>query len=253
MNIFGVRVDPVTLESAVSRIEEKIAGKGGGYVCVNPSAAIVRAYDDPALRSAMNDAFLSTPDGKIIVSYLKRKGYAGAERVCGRDLMSAMFDVSETRGYRHYFYGTTDDTLLRLQDNLLKKYPSLHICGMKAPPFRETTEREDREIIMEINGADPDIVWVAIGCPKQEKWMANNASGLKNAVMIGVGAAFNFHAGIVQTAPTWMQERGVEWLFRLMCEPRLLGRYIYTNPKFIYLLVKDKLGLMGVSAKGKDK
>lgn len=253
MKIFGVRVDPVTVESAVSRIEEKIASNRTGYVCVTPAASIVRAYDDPALRAAMNNAFLSTPDGKIIASCLKRKGYDGAERVCGRDLMSAMFELSEKRGYRQYFYGTTKDTLLRLQDNLLKKYSSLHICGMKAPPFRKTTDREDKEIIREINKTDPDIVWVAIGCPKQEKWMAKNASGLKKAVMIGVGAAFNFHAGIVRTAPTWMQECGVEWLFRLMCEPRLLGRYVYTNPKFIYLMMRDKLGSTVSAGGGTDR
>jgi N-acetylglucosaminyldiphosphoundecaprenol N-acetyl-beta-D-mannosaminyltransferase len=148
-----------------------------------------------------------------VVWYLKSKGAKDVTRVYGPDLMRETFYVSEVKGYRHYFYGGTEDILSKLKENLLIKFPSLNICGMYAPPFRPLTEKEEDEVISDIKKAEPHIVWVVIGSPKQEKWMAKVSPCLDGILMAGVGAAFNFYAGSVRQAHLWMQRNGIEWLF----------------------------------------
>jgi len=251
VNIFGALITPVSLSHAASLVEEKILRnrekKGdfssGQYICVCPVSSVIEATDDPEFREIINNSFLSTPDGMPVVWYIRNKGYKDVTRVYGPDLMREVFYISEEKDYRHYFYGGTDEVLSGLKENLLKKFPRLNICGMYAPPFRPLTEEEEMEVISDIIKNRPDIVWVGIGSPKQEKWMSRITGKIDNVLFAGVGAAFNFYAGTVKQAPLWMQKSGLEWLFRLICEPgRLWKRYLYGNSKFIYLVLKEMVG-----------
>lgn len=148
--------------------------------------------------------------------------------------MEEVFKISASKGYRHYFYGSTEETLERLYTVLTEKYPGIQIVGMYSPPFRPMTEDEDKAIIERINETKPDFVWVGLGAPRQEKWMAAH-QGLINGLMIGVGAGFDYHAGNIRRAPEWMQKNNLEWVYRLLQDPkRLFKRYLYTNTKFIW-------------------
>ena len=193
------------------------------------------AYEDEQYRKVQNEAFLAVPDGKPLVLVCKKRGFADAGRIAGPDLMPKILKLSQEKGYSHYFYGSTEKTLTLLKEKLLKSYPDLKIAGMYSPPFRQLTEEEDRQIIRQINESRPDFIWVGLGAPKQEIWM--NAHKEKvNGLMLGVGAAFDFHAGTVKRAPGWMQEWCLEWLFRLCQDPkRLIKRYLKTNTKFLWL------------------
>ncbi|MEQ8169671.1 MAG: WecB/TagA/CpsF family glycosyltransferase [Candidatus Eremiobacterota bacterium] len=242
INIFGSLISAVSLSQAVFLIEEKIHEKTSSYICVCPVSSIVTATEDREFQHIINNSFISTPDGMPVVWYLKSKGAKDVTRVYGPDLMREVFYMSETHGYRHYFYGGTEEILSKLKENLLKKFPSLNICGMYAPPFRPLTEKEEEEVISDIKKSEPHIVWVGIGSPKQEKWMAKISPLLDGIIMAGVGAAFNFYAGSVRQAPLWMQRNGLEWLFRLWCEPgRLWKRYLYGNSRFIYMVLREMI------------
>ncbi len=154
--------------------------------------------------------------------------------------MTELFKISVSNGYRHYFYGSTAETLASLQTNLHKNYPGIQIAGLYSPPFRPTTEKEDAAIVRAINEADPDFVWIGLGAPKQEQWMASH-QGLVKGLMIGVGAGFDYHAGNIKRAPAWMQRANLEWLYRLIQNPRkLFKRYLTTNFKFIWLIARGK-------------
>ena len=250
VDVFGALITPVSLSQAVFLVEEKIlenkdGGSGpfcGDYICVCPVSSIIEATDDPEFREIVKNSFLSTPDGMPVVWYIKRKGYENVTRVYGPDLMREVFYISEEKGYLHYFYGGTEEILFMLKEKLLKKFPRLNICGMYAPPFRPLTGEEEADVISNILENKPDIVWVGIGSPKQEKWMSHITGKVDNVLFVGVGAAFNFYAGTVKQAPVWMQKNGLEWLFRLICEPgRLWKRYLYGNSKFIYLVLKEMI------------
>ena len=168
------------------------------------------------------------------------RGYKEAERVPGPDLMPEVFAESEKKGYRHFFYGSTPETLKALEKNLKKTYPKLHIAGMYSPPFHPLSEEEDRKIISIINDSKPDFIWVGLGAPKQEQWMYEHQDKV-TGVMLGVGAGFDFHAGTVKRAPKWMQEWCLEWLFRIAQDPkRLLKRYLSTNFAFLFYLWKER-------------
>ena len=156
------------------------------------------------------------------------------ERTTGPDYLKEVLKISAEEGYRHYFYGSTEETLKKLQDTLRKDYPGVQVAGMYSPPFRALSEEEDKQIIDMINGANADFVWIGLGAPKQENWMAAHR-GTINGLMVGVGAAFDYLAGNIERAPLWMQKCNLEWLYRLIQEPkRLFKRYFYTNTKFIW-------------------
>lgn len=213
----------------------------GEYVCISNVHTTVMAYEDEQYRRVQNEAFMAVPDGKPLVLACKKKGFKNAGRIAGPDLMPEILKMSQEKGYTHYFYGSTKETLSLLGERLLKNYPGLKIAGMYAPPFRPLTEEEDEAIISRINEANPDFIWVGLGAPKQENWM-NVHRGKVNGIMFGVGAAFDFHAGTLKRAPRWMQEWCLEWLYRLCQDPkRLFKRYLKTNTKFIWLtLFKGK-------------
>ena len=181
------------------------------------------------------------PDGGPLSAYSRRHDFEEARRVTGPDLMLRLMEISPAKGYRHFFYGSTEETLERMKKRLAVDYPGLQVCGMVSPPFRELSAEEDAAIVEQINGARPDFIWVGLGAPKQEIWM-NRHQGRVNGLMIGVGAGFDYYAGNIRRAPMWMQKCSLEWLYRLLQDPRrLFMRYLYTNTKFIWkAFLKDK-------------
>lgn len=243
-NVLGVRVWAVNLESATRRIEAAVSRGDKGYVCVRDAHGVIRCQQDAHLKSVHNRAFLVTPDGMPLVWALKRAGHADSGRVYGPDLMLSLFAVGEPRGLRHFLYGATEATLERLQARLLEKFPGASIVGVHAPPFRSLREEEDAAVAERINRSGADIVWVGLGSPKQELWMAHMRGRLDAAMLIGVGAAFDFHAGLKRQAPKAIRQSGLEWAFRLLHEPRRLWRrYALVVPGFIVLTAMQRLGL----------
>jgi N-acetylglucosaminyldiphosphoundecaprenol N-acetyl-beta-D-mannosaminyltransferase len=195
------------------------------------------------LRSILNQAGMVTADGMPLVWFSRLVRKAPAERVYGPDLMRALTAISPARGYRHFYYGGAPGVAEKLKAAMESAYPGLLVVGMFQPPFRELTREEDREAVACINAARPDIVWVGLSTPKQERWMAAHVGRLDAPALVGVGAAFDFHAGIKRQAPRWMQRSGLEWSFRLLSEPRRLGRrYLVNNPLFLYKIALQLAG-----------
>lgn len=232
--IMGVRIAVTDMETTVRRIEEHLDDWRGEYICVANVHTTVTAHDDPSYRAVQNGAVMALPDGGPLSQYSRRKGFAQAARVTGPDLMKEMLRESAQKHYRHYFYGSTQETLDILREKITRNYPGAVIAGMVSPPFRPLTEEEDAAAVATINEARPDFVWVGLGAPKQERWMAAH-QGRVHALMLGVGAAFDYEAGNIRRAPRWMQRCNLEWLYRLLQDPkRLFKRYFVTNTKFLW-------------------
>ena len=239
-NILGTNINVTNMKETVETLQMRLDELRGHYVCVSNVHTTVTAYRDPEYRKVQNGAVLNIPDGKPLSIVQRRAGFAEASRVPGPDVMQEMFRISGKKGYRHYFYGSRPETLKALKKKLQEAYPDLCIAGMYSPPFREMTEEEDKKVIERINAAAPDFIWVGLGAPKQERWMAAH-EGKVCGVMLGVGAGFDFHAGTVKRAPKWMQEMCLEWLFRIGQDPkRLLPRYLNTNFSFIFALLRER-------------
>ena len=237
-NILGVNINVTNMSETVKVITENLDNIKGNYICVSNVHTTVMSYEDHNYRDIQNSGFMALPDGGPL-SYISRKqGFKNAERVTGPDLMEEIFKISEKKGYRHYFYGSTQSTLDILREKLIEKYPNIKITGMYSPPFRKLTEEEDIEIVRNINNNKPDFIWIGLGAPKQEIWMSEHRNKV-NGIMIGVGAGFDYHAGNISRAPMWMQKMSLEWLYRLLQDPkRLFHRYMSTNIKFIRLIRK---------------
>lgn len=237
--ILKTNINVTTMEKTLSYLTENLEELRGKYICVSNVHTTVMAFRDEEYRKVQNSAAMALPDGKPLSLVSRRRGYIEAERVPGPDLMPKIFELSREKGYRHYFYGSTGETLDKLRKQLQEKYPYLQIAGMYSPPFRPLTEEEDLQIIRQINEAKPDFVWVALGAPKQEKWMYEHRDKV-TGVMLGVGAAFDFESGTVKRAPHWMQEMYLEWLYRIMQDPvRLIPRYLDTNLSFMWNTAKE--------------
>jgi N-acetylglucosaminyldiphosphoundecaprenol N-acetyl-beta-D-mannosaminyltransferase len=244
VNVLGVGIHAVSLPEALASLEQVIRARERGYVCVSNVHTVMECQYDPYFRRAVNEALLAVPDGMPLVWIARRLGYPLPDRVYGPDLMLSLCERSAQQGYRNFFYGGSEDTLERLVARLSERFPGLPIVGAEAPPFRPLTPEEDAAAVARINAADPDVVWVGLGLPKQEKWMYEHRDRVQASLLIGVGAAFNFHAGTVAQAPRWMQKRGLEWAFRLLQEPRRLWRrYLFYNPLFIGYLALQWLKL----------
>jgi N-acetylglucosaminyldiphosphoundecaprenol N-acetyl-beta-D-mannosaminyltransferase len=243
-NILGVGVSAVNMQMAVAAIEGWIANRAPHFVCVATVNNITACQRDCQLRLIHSQSGMVTPDGMPLVWLSKLKGNGFVERVYGPDLMLAMCAVSAQKGYRNFLYGGAEGIADCLADRLGQRFPGLNIVGTDTPPFRPLTYEEDQATIKKINAAQPDIVWVGLSTPKQEHWMAAHIHKITAPVLIGVGAAFDFHAGVKKQAPLWMQRSGLEWMFRLASEPRRLWkRYLINNPWFIWLVLLQTLGL----------
>ena len=233
-NILGVRVAVTDMEKTVALMESQLESWRGEYVCVANVHTTVTASEDEAYLKVQNGAVMVLPDGGPLSAYSRRHDFEEARRVTGPDLMLRLLEISPAKGYRHFFYGSTEETLERMRKRLTVDYPGLQVCGMISPPFRALSPEEDAAIVEQINEAKPDFVWVGLGAPKQEIWM-NQHQGRVSGLMIGVGAGFDYYAGNIKRAPMWMQKCSLEWLYRLMQDPkRLFTRYLYTNTKFIW-------------------
>lgn len=243
INILGVGVSAVDLPMALAAIDDWIARDEPNYVCVTGVHGVMESYRNETVRAIHNAAGLVVPDGTPLVWLSRLKGFQHVKRVYGPDLMLALCKRSAARQYRHFLYGAAPGVCVQLAGRLQVKFPELKIVGSYSPPFRILNREEDRKIVDDINSTCPDIVWVGMSTPKQEVWMAQHVGRLSAPVLIGVGAAFDFHAGLKRQAPRWMMRAGLEWLFRLVQEPRRLGpRYIYNNPLFVGLIISQLLG-----------
>ncbi len=244
LNLLGVGVSALDLQDAVSHIVEAVAQGKGGYVCVCGVHGVIECRDDDELREIHNRALLVTPDGMPLVWALRRAGHAAVGRVYGPDLMLMLLQKGQALGLRHYLYGTTPAVLTDLRKGLLRQAPDARIVGTTAPPFRTLTADERATVAKDIRESGADIVWVGLSTPKQERWMAQMAAELAPAILIGVGAAFDFHAGRKSQAPLFLQERGLEWAYRLATEPRRLWRrYARIVPRYLALRAACRLGL----------
>jgi N-acetylglucosaminyldiphosphoundecaprenol N-acetyl-beta-D-mannosaminyltransferase len=244
VNVLGVGISAINMQLALQTIQGWVEQRCSSYVCVTGVHGVMESQKDEALRQIHNLAGMVTPDGMPLVWLSRLYGHEYASRVYGPDLMLALCQMPEARGYRHFFYGGAEGVPEQLANSLQERFPGLVVAGAYSPPFRQLTREEDRQIVRMLREAKPDIVWVGLGTPKQERWMACHVEELPNSVMIGVGAAFDFHTGRKPQAPDWMQRNGLEWFFRLMTEPRRLWRrYLVNNPWFVCLVVAQALGL----------
>jgi N-acetylglucosaminyldiphosphoundecaprenol N-acetyl-beta-D-mannosaminyltransferase len=242
-NILGVGVSAIDMEMALSTIEKWIERREPYYICVTGVHGVMESQSDAEVRRIHNAAGLVTPDGMPLVWLSRLLGFRHVAQVCGSDLMLAVCERSVTRGYRHFFYGGAPGVAEKLAARLQSRFPGLQVVGIDSPPFRPLTPREDQTVVERMNAARPDVVWVGLSTPKQERWIAAHMGQLSAPVLIGSGAAFDFHAGLKRRAPRWMQKAGLEWLFRLMLEPRRLWRrYLINNPWFLGLVLLQALG-----------
>jgi N-acetylglucosaminyldiphosphoundecaprenol N-acetyl-beta-D-mannosaminyltransferase len=233
--ILGVPLALTDYESVLTWIDEMVARRERGYVCVANVHTVMACTEDPDLRAAVLGSSLNLPDGQPLVWAVNALGYDLGSRVYGPELMLRACARAARSGERFYLYGGRNQgALVQLALNLRRRYPGVRIVGGYSPPHRELFDDERTAVAEEINQSGADVVWVGIGVPKQEKWMAQMRSEIEAPLLVGVGAAFDFHAGLVPQAPNWMQEAGLEWAFRLAREPRRLWRrYMRYNPRFV--------------------
>jgi N-acetylglucosaminyldiphosphoundecaprenol N-acetyl-beta-D-mannosaminyltransferase len=243
-DVLGVPLDALDLDRAVIRVESWIANRTPSYAIFRDVHGLVHCRDDQSFADIHRNAGMVATDGMPLVWLVRAKAGSQAKRVYGPDFFRYFCHQTAQKGYRHYFYGSTPETIEKLVRSLREIDPDLVVAGTKSPPFRPLTADEDDADVREINATNPDAIWVGLGTPKQERWMAAHCGRVTAPAMLGVGAAFDFIAGTKLQAPRWMQRNGVEWLYRLVTEPRrLAGRYFSTVPRFVYLVLADRLRL----------
>jgi N-acetylglucosaminyldiphosphoundecaprenol N-acetyl-beta-D-mannosaminyltransferase len=234
LDVLGVSVDAVSFENARDRVLAWGHARESRCVVLANVHVVVTASREPSFGTVLADADMVTPDGAAVAWLMRNLGSPVQERVSGPDLTWSLLERCAADGLPVYFFGSTHETLALLAERLNAAFPELVVAGFEAPPFRPMTPAEDAEAVARINASGAGLVFVGLGCPKQEFWMHAHR-GRINAVMLGVGAAFDFHAGTVQRAPLWMQQNGLEWLHRLVSEPRRLWRrYLVTNTLFVW-------------------
>ncbi len=239
-NVTGIGVSALTLAQTRDLIVSVRGQLRRGYVCLATAHGLTEAQRDPELKAIYNASWLTTPDGMPLVWL----GPPGVERVYGPELMLAVCDAGRAKGLRHYFYGGVPGVADELRRRLVDRFPGLEVVGVFTPPFRPLDAAESAALQADIARARPDVVWVGISSPKQEKFMARHAPALEAGVLIGVGAAFDFHSGRIRQAPRWIQRGGLEWLFRLCVEPRRLARrYGVVVPLFALRVIAQRLGI----------
>lgn len=233
-NILGVNIAAINMEWLVEYLDKNLLDIKGDYICVSNVHTTVTSYEDASYCAVQNGGLMAIPDGGPLSTVGRRRGCKNMARTTGPSLMGEIFKISAKKGYRHYFYGSKQETLELLEKKLKENYPGIKIAGMYSPPFRPLTEEEDKAVIERINEANPDFVWIGLGAPKQEKWMVAH-QGKIDGLMLGVGAGFDYYAENIKRAPMWMQKHNLEWVYRLVQDPkRLFKRYWSTNTKFIW-------------------
>lgn len=244
--VLDVPIAEVDMRAAAEQIDQWIESGEQTYVTVTGVHGVMESQRDTDLRSIHQKAGMCVPDGMPMVWVGRLTGHSKIRRVYGPDLMLEICKRSVARGHTHFLYGGKDGVADRLADRLRQMFPGLKIVGTYTPPFRPLTEQEETDLTKQVEDAAPDILWVGLSTPKQERWMAEHVGRLNTRVMLGVGAAFDMNAGLLKQAPNWMQSTGLEWLYRLIQEPKRLGpRYLTNNPKFIVNIMGQFLGIRG--------
>ena len=241
VDVMGVNISAVNVPTAVEVIGNFIADDARTYVTVTSVHGVVESQHDAELLAIHNNSGMSTPDGMPLVWCCQKAGVESCERTYGPDLMLALCKESAAKGWTNYLYGAGPGVAEKLGQRLSADYPGFKVVGTHCPPFRALTAEEDEAIIAEINELNPDIVWIGLSTPKQEWWMHEHLNKINARVMIGVGAAFDFHSGNTKQAPKFLQTKGLEWLFRLVTEPkRLWRRYLLGHPQFDWGMIKRR-------------
>jgi N-acetylglucosaminyldiphosphoundecaprenol N-acetyl-beta-D-mannosaminyltransferase len=244
VNVLGIGISALNLDLAVEEVRRAVEQGRKGYVCVTGVHGVSEARKEPGFRKILNTSFLNTPDGMPMVWMGRLQGVRHMGRVYGPDLMLRMFGLGETRGLTHFFYGGAPGVAEELKRRMERQFPGSRVVGCYTPPFRALTREEETALVKQVEEAKPQLFWVGLSTPKQEKFMADYWQKLNANIFLGVGAAFDFHAGRVRQAPVWMQRSGLEWLFRLGCEPkRLWKRYLKNNPLFVLRAAAQLTGL----------
>jgi N-acetylglucosaminyldiphosphoundecaprenol N-acetyl-beta-D-mannosaminyltransferase len=244
VNVLGVGVSAINMDMALAAIAGAVERREKGYICVTGVHGVSEAQTDEGFRAILNRAFLCTPDGMPLVWVGRRQGRREMGRVYGPDLMLAVLELSERKGFRHFFYGGANGAAKALAEQMGKRFPRVQIAGSYEPPFRPLNAAEEGELKELIREARADVMWVGLSTPKQERFMAEHLGRLDVTLMAGVGAAFDIHAGRLRQAPPWMRRSGLEWLFRMACEPRRLWkRYLKNNPLFVIRIFCQAAGL----------
>ena len=239
-DVIRCKISKTNMQGAVNKILVRVQSGEGGYVCFTNVHTCVTAYSNPEYRAVLNQSFMTLPDGKPVYWVGRAKGVAGIQQIPGPDFLPCLMSHNGKPPLRHYFYGGRPDVLEKLVENMKTRYPQAIIAGWESPPFRELSPQEDSQAVSRIKESMANIVWVGLGSPKQDYWMASHREQLKPAILLGVGAAFDFHAGNVKRAPMWMRSVGLEWLHRLAQEPRRLWRrYLVTNSLFVIYVLKE--------------
>jgi N-acetylglucosaminyldiphosphoundecaprenol N-acetyl-beta-D-mannosaminyltransferase len=235
VDVLGIQLALTDYGQMLDWIDAMVASRDRGYICACNVHTVMASREDPELRASLASASVNVPDGQPLVWAINALGHSLPDRVYGPELMSRAAARAAEVGHRFYLYGGRNQgALVQLALNLRRRHPGVKIVGGFSPPHRPPTPEEQRAVVAEINHSNADVVWAGIGVPKQEKWMAEVRPQLEAPVLIGVGAAFDFHAGLVPQAPNWIQESGLEWAYRLVHEPRRLWkRYLRYNPKFV--------------------
>ena len=242
IQILGVRIRCTNLTLACETIGDWVSEKAKTYVCVAPVSTIVDCQRNEGYKNIINQAGMVTPDGMPVVWLGKLKGSKVIQRTYGPDLMLALCEWGEDKGLKHFFYGGSEEVISILKNKLHEKFPGIKIAGTYSPPQMALDDIESPEVVAQINESQSDVIWVGLGSPKQDYWMYHHREAFHAPVMIGVGAAFDFLSGKKAQAPKWIQRSGLEWLFRLCCEPRRLWRrYLIGNSLFLYWLLKNAL------------
>lgn len=233
-NILGVEIAAVNMEWLLHFTDAHIQELSGDYMCVSNVHTTVTSYENETYRAIQNGGIMAIPDGGPLALVGQRRGYPHMSRIAGPSYLEEILKRSVQKGWRHYLYGSTEETLKSVRAALEHDYPGIQIAGMCAPPFRPLSKEEDNEIVCRINQVRPDFIWVGLGAPKQENWMADH-QGRLHGFMVGVGAAFDYLAGNIKRAPEWMQKNNLEWFYRLLQDPkRLFDRYLHTNTSFLW-------------------
>lgn len=244
VNVLGVGISAINIPSALHIIERWITERERHYVCVTGVHGVMEAQSDQSFKKILNNAGLNSPDGMPMVWMGRLHGFKEIDRVYGPDLMLAICELSARKGYSSFFYGGAEGIPDELGKRLQEKFPDFKTAGAYSPPFRPLTPAEDEMVVDMINKSGADILWIGLSTPKQERWMSDHAGKLEVPVMLGVGAAFDFHTGRVKQAPAWVQRSGMEWFFRLTKEPRRLWRrYLRNNPLFLFNVFFQLSGL----------
>jgi N-acetylglucosaminyldiphosphoundecaprenol N-acetyl-beta-D-mannosaminyltransferase len=243
-NILGIGVSVVNMQTTVDTIGKALENGTRGYVCVSPVHPFVVAQSDPVFRSIFNHSLLTVPDGMPIVWLGRLLGHRSIGRVYGPDLMLEIMRQSKEHGWTHFFYGGAEGVADELRKRMEERFPGIRVVGTYCPPFRPLTEKEEKDLQEMLKLQKPDFMWIGLGVPKQERFIAQYATKLDAKIMIGVGAAFDIHTGRLKDAPAWVKNAGMQWLHRLLQEPRRLWRrYLLMNPVFIILIILQLLHL----------